>query len=744
MLFNAIAPLKVDLNYSQSVYSREGKLLKSFLNKTDKWRIKTHWKDVSPLFKKVILNKEDKYFYWHSGVNPVSVVQSMLSNIKSNKRVSGASTISMQVVRLLHPAKRTFFNKFFEMLRAFQLELKYSKEEILDIYINILPYGGNIEGVATASVFYFGKSPQALSLNECIILSIIPNKPTSLNIKKSTNNIEKSKKYWLNFFKEKNIFSDALIENALAEDVYLKKRELPNIAPHLSLKLINENKDSCSIFSSINYNTQLQCESILKNYVTKIKSININNGSIMVVENKTRKVIAYCGSNDFYDDKYQGQVNGIEGIRSPGSALKPFLYANAFHIGLYTPNTIVYDVPININSYQPQNYDKSFLGTVSVKKALAFSLNIPAVTVLNEMGLPEFISTLKSFGFNDIKSKNMGLSLALGGCGVTLSQLVTAYTSLSQYGKYQPLLYKEFQINTNSIQLLSPESVYLTTDILSTLVRPDIPSSYFNSTYKIPKIAWKTGTSFGRKDAWAIGYNKEYTIGVWVGNFTGEGVASLSGAEYATPLLFELFNVIDYQSKKQWFAPPKNIDYRYICPKTGHLCQTFCTEKITDMFIKNVTIQKYCDHVVQVYVNKDSSISYCNSCLPDNEFQINSYNNYPPNLINFYENEKISYSKIPPHSELCTKVYDKKGPIIVSPTDEAEYLIEENSGAEMLLNAQSDNKAGKLFWYINNKMVAEAKPNQPIFVKLPLGIVKISCSDDLGRTTSIQVKTKLF
>lgn len=744
MIFNLINPLKVNLNFSQSVYSREGKLLKTFLNNTDKWRIKTNWEEVSPLFKKVLINKEDKYFHWHSGVNPVSIFQSIISNVRANKRVSGASTISMQVVRLLHPAKRTFYNKFIEMLRAFQLELAYNKEEILDIYINILPYGGNIEGVATASMFYFGKSPQALSLNECIVLSIIPNKPTSLNIKKSTTNIEKSKKYWLNYFKDKKIFSESLVENALAEDVVLKKRELPNIAPHLALKLINEYKDSSRIYSSISFNTQLQCESLLKNYVEKIKSININNGSIMVVDNKTRKVIAYCGSNDFNDDKYQGQVNGIEGIRSPGSALKPFLYANAFNLGLCTPNTIVYDVPININSYQPQNYDKSFLGTVSVKKALAFSLNIPAVTMLNEMGLTEFITTLKVFGFKDIKSKNMGLSLALGGCGVTLNQLVSAYTSLSQYGQYQPLLYKQFQKNSNSIQLVSPEAVYLTTDILSTLVRPDIPSSYFNSTYKIPKIAWKTGTSFGRKDAWAIGYNKDYTIGVWVGNFTGEGVPSLSGAEYATPLLFELFNLIDYQSKKQWFAPPKNIDFRYVCPKTGHLCQAYCNEKITDMFIKNITIQKYCDHVIQVYVNKDSTISYCNSCLPDKEFKIKTYNNYPPALINYYENEKINYNKIPPHSELCTKVYDKKGPIIVSPTNEAEYLIEENSGAEMLLNAQSDNKAGKLFWYINNKMVAEAKPNQPIFVKLPLGIVKISCSDDLGRTSTIQVKTKLF
>ncbi len=744
MLMHILFPLKVKVNYSTAVLSSEGVLLNAYLNKEDKWRIKTDIKKVSPLLMKTILAKEDKWFYWHFGVNPIAIAKAGFKNIVSAKRVSGASTISMQVARLLEPKKRTFLNKIIELFRATQLEFKYSKDEILELYLNLLPYGSNIEGINAASLIYFGKQPHALSLSESTILAIIPNRPTSLNIKNKYVAILKSRNYWLNYFKENEIFDPQLIADAQLEPINIQKNELPKIAPHLCYRLKTSYSDSAYISNTIKYQLQLQAENILKNYIEKTKAQNIRNGSILVVENKTGNVIIYCGSNNFADNENAGQVDGTQALRSPGSALKPFLYAQAFDMGLYTPNSVLYDVPININGYQPQNYDKGYNGAVTLRQALAYSLNIPAVSVLNEVGISAFSNTLKKTGFSHIKTKNMGLSLALGGCGVTLQELTCAYSTLANYGKYKPLNFLKSEIKNNGINTISEEAAYLTTDILQTLVRPDIPSSFFNNTFRIPKVAWKTGTSYGRKDAWAIGYNKDYTVGVWVGNFDAEGVPSLSGAEIATPLLFEIFNTIDYNSTKKWFAPPKGIEYRYVCSKTGNLPAVFCTDKITDQYIGNKTLQKNCNHLIEIPVNADSSLCYCNSCLP-NETVINKfYPNLPATLINYYVQEKIVYKAIPKHNPNCTCIYQTNGPKIVSPSHGSEYLIETESQAQIMLNAEADNKASKILWYVNDKLVKEGLPNQAVFITPPIGNVKITCSDNLGRSSHITIVTKAF
>jgi penicillin-binding protein 1C len=405
---------------------------------------------------------------------------------------------------------------------------------------------------------------------------------------------------------------------------------------------------------------------------------------------------------------------------------------------------VLYDVPVNINGYQPQNYDKGYNGAVTLRHSLAYSLNIPAVAVLNEVGIPAFSSTLRKGGFTHIKTKNLGLSLALGGCGVTLEELTNAYSALANYGHYKPLNYINRKKTNNSVEMVSEEAAYLTSDILATLVRPDIPSAFFNNTFRIPKVAWKTGTSYGRKDAWAIGYNKDYTVGIWVGNFDAEGVPSLSGAEIATPLLFEIFNTIDYNSNKKWFAAPKGIDYRYVCSKTGNLPAPFCTDKITDQFIGNKTLQKTCNHLIEIPVNKDSSFSYCNSCLPTQDYFTKLYPNLPATLINYYVQEKIVFKAIPKHNPNCTRIYQTNGPKIVSPSNGSEYLIETESNAQIMLNAEADNKASKILWYINDKLVKEALPNQAVFITPPIGIIKITCSDDLGRSSYINITTKKF
>jgi len=743
-ILHLVFPLKSQINYSQTVYSGEGVLMSAFLNKEDKWRIRTELGKVSPLMVKTIVQKEDKWFRWHFGVNPVAIGRAAFQNLLRQKRVSGASTITMQLARLLEPKKRTFRHKLIEIFRAIQLEIRYSKDEILEMYLSLLPYGGNVEGIGSASLIYFGKQASALSLSESVVLSVIPNRPGSLNIKTKLMAITVSKNYWLNYFRKEHIFEEKLINDALSEPLNIKKNTLPTVARHFCIRLKSQFRDSSTLHSSILYHRQIQVENILKNYVERTKEKNIRNGSVMVIDNKSGDVLVYCGSNDFLDNDNAGQVDGIRALRSPGSALKPFLYSRAFDLGLYTPNSVVYDVPVNLGGYQPENYDKSFNGAVSLKHALAYSLNIPAVSVLHEIGLTDFVQQLNACGFTSVKTKNTGLSLALGGCGVTLEQLTSAYSMLASYGLLKEPNVLHGRKNHHQTQAISREAAYLTTSILQTLNRPDIPQAYFHSTFRIPKVAWKTGTSFGRKDAWAIGYNTEYTIGVWLGNFDGEGVPSLSGAETATPLLFEVFNVMDYNSKKNWFTSPAGINFRYVCSKSGQIPGPYCKDQLIDEFIEGKTLQMECHHTIEVMVNTDSSISYCNSCIGDLPFQMKQYPNLPAQLINFYELENIPYKAIPPHNPKCTRIYMSKGPKIITPTNDAEYLMESGSKIKLMLNAEADNRASKIFWYVNDKMVAESQPNQAIFIQAPFGRLKITCSDDLGRSSYIRILVREF
>ncbi|MBC7425359.1 MAG: penicillin-binding protein 1C [Bacteroidia bacterium] len=742
-ILHFIFPLKINVPYSTIVEAKDGQILSAFLSKDDKWRMFTKNNEINDNLKKAILEKEDRYFYWHFGINPIAIVRAGFNNITKGRRTSGASTISMQVVRLLHPRKRNLLSKVTEMFTATQLELKYSKDEILQLYLNLLPYGGNIEGVKAASLLYFGKNPKALSLAEATTLCIIPNKPTSLRIGGNTQKITEERNRWLEYFREENIFSKTAIKDAIQEPLNINRKPLQQNARHLALRLKNIFPDSAVITSSIVYSNQLKAEAIVKNYVEKSKMFNIKNASILVINNLTGQVECYVGSNDFDDYENHGQVDGTRAVRSPGSTLKPLLYGTAFDLGICTNNTVINDVPSNFGGFEPENYDEKFNGEVTVDQALAFSLNIPAVKVLNDVSVPAFIQKLKSGGCKHVSKKGMGLSLILGGCGSTLEELCGLYQAIGSRGKWQPPVYIAHEKKPVSIELISPEASFMLTEILQKIRRPDLPNA-FNNTYRIPKIAWKTGTSYGRKDAWSIGFNKHYTIGVWIGNFDGEGVPNLSGAETATPLLFELFNTLDYNSDKSWFTAPKGIDYRYVCPRSGLLPNTYCTGTVTDSYIPGKTISRICNHLKEVTVSTDSTISYCKTCEPYTGTITKLYPNYDPELLSFFEKEHMIYRKIPPHNPQCTRIYNTNAPRIISLNDKSEYLIEENAGTELMLNAQVENTVEEVLWYVNNKLVGRTAPNRPVFFKPPYGQVRITCIDDRGRSSSIGIIVRKF
>lgn len=727
------------------------KILHAFLNNQDKWRMKTELSEITPTLEKAIVYKEDRWFRWHFGVNPFAIMRAGVRNVFTGRRTSGASTITMQVVRLLNPQTRTYFHKFLEIFRAIQLEVHYSKDEILQFYLNLVPYGSNIEGIKSASVLYFQKSPDVLSLAEVMALAIIPNRPSSLRLGVNNDYILKERNRWLNEFKELQVFHNQDIDDALSEPLNVQRHEAPKLAPHLSIRLKQENPNEANIHSSLIRNKQLTIEKIVQNYVTRLYAMNIHNAAVMVINNKTHQVESYIGSADFNNPVDGGQVDGVRAIRSPGSTLKPLLYATAFDLGIITPKTAINDVPTNFGGFEPENFDKLFHGKVTIEFALANSLNIPAVKVLKEITTPVLVEKLKRADFQAVKknAEKLGLSLVLGGCDVTLEELTNLFSSFSNEGNFQKAKYIN-NSNQSEIQRLripseseitSKESTYLITQILSQITRPDLPNNY-DYTYRMPKIAWKTGTSFGKKDAWSIGYNANYTVGVWIGNFSGEGVPELSGANIATPLLFDIFNTIEYNSSAKWFKSPEGIALRKVCAESGDVPSEFCTNQITDYYIPSVSKMTPCTHLRNVYIRPDTQISYCSHCLPDSGAVRKLYPNHAPELVSWYETKHILYEKIPPHNPQCERVFQENAPQIVYPVDGSKYILDKKDTQKMMLNCQVSNDVKVIYWYINDKLLQKSEPNTKVFFTPEAGKLKISCSDDKGRNTDIFVEVK--
>lgn len=741
LLLNKLFPVPDKIEYSTIVTDSKGEVIHAYLTKDQQWRMKTALNEISPLLKKTIIEKEDKYFYYHPGVNAVAVLRAFIENIFHRRRTSGASTITMQVARALEPKRRTYGNKMIEMFRAFQLEWKYNKEEILQLYLNIAPYGGNIEGVKSASILYFKKNPDHLSLAEITALSIIPNRPSSLIIGKNNNLIIKERNKWLLQFAKEKVFTQKEIEDALHEPLTATRGTVPRFVPHLAYKLKKQGGDI--IKTNIQINTQRKIEKLVADYARTLYLKNIRNAAVIVIDNNTHKVITYVGSANFNDTTDGGQVNGASAIRQPGSTLKPLLYGLCIDEGLLTPKMMITDVAINYSGYAPENYDKKFNGYVSMEYALEHSLNIPAVKSLNALGKDKLIQKLALCDFNQIKKdqNKLGLSMILGGCGSTLEELTGMYSLFANDGIYIKPSYTQSDSSHKKIRILSTAATFMINETLSKVNRPDFPLNW-ESTMHLPKIAWKTGTSYGKRDAWSIGYNKHYTVGIWIGNFSALGIPELSGANVATPLLFKIFNTIDYDNDESWFQQPKDCDSRIVCSETGLPPNDHCTNLVTDYFIPMVSPARKCDNMQEIMISADEKNSYCKSCMPENGFKKKWYKIISPEMQAYFTENKIAFEKIPPHNPACEKIFKDGAPLITSPANNNEYLINKKDPEPLELRCNVSNDVTKVYWYINNKFYKSCEAKSKQFFVPEEGPVKISCTDDKGRNRDIVIQVR--
>lgn len=743
LLLDLCAPLPAPKPYSRIVYARDGSMLHAQLSRDDKWRMHTRLDEVPPALLQSLVAKEDQYFWYHPGVNPFALVRAAFSNTFSGARVSGASTITMQVARMLEPKPRTFWSKLQEIFRAFQLEWHYSKNEILEMYLSYLPYGGNVEGVKAASHLYFGRSPQRLSLSQAIVLTVIPNRPNSLRPDQHPEALRAARDKWARRFAEEGIFDQEALADALREPVAAQRLELPTIAPQFCLRML-ASRPGESLWTSIDPRIQAQSALLLRNHVQRAQRVGVRNGALLVVDNATMEVLAYCGSADFADKIAEGEVDAVRALRSPGSTLKPFLYASAFDRGLLTPKMKVLDVPFEAGGYMPVNYDKTCTGEVSAEYALRHSLNLPAVRLLDQMGMHGFVQALTLMGFQGISRdrQDMGLSVVLGGCGVRLDELVPAYAAFARGGQLRPLRFDPLpRAAGRPLALCSPESAYLVTDILAGLERPDLPQDLLDRS-KLPRIAWKTGTSFGRRDAWAIGFNPRYTIGVWMGNMDGSGVQGLSGASTATPLLVELFSALSAGQDKVWFKQPDGIEKRQVCSVSGRLPGAHCPHTYTDLRIRARSPLGACTHARTYYTDLRGEMRYCPACLPATGWQLLELNALDPELLGWMQRKGMQVQLPPPHNPACTAVFAGAGPSIVSPRADGKYLIPQGEG--LVLHAAAAATTSRLYWYANDAFLGSTASDGKLAFTPPSGRVKIGCMDDQGQMARIEVEVGYF
>lgn len=517
--------------------SSEGKILHCSQSMDEKWRLPVSLDKIDPLYIQWLLEKEDKNFYSHWGIDWGALIRAFSQNIRSRQIVSGASTITMQTARLLEPRPRTYFSKIIEMIRAFQLEYHFTKKEILTIYLNLIPFGGNIEGIRSASLAYLKKEPHSFLFSEIASFIAIPQSPTQLRPDYFPLNLQRKRNDILEFYYQKGWINKQDKEEGQQETPLSKRYPYPQLIPHLARFL--EKKPQKIYKTTLSFHDQQMLNTLLKKSESDIpKGANI---AALIVDHHRQSVLAYGGSSDFFNKERQGQVDYIQAIRSPGSTLKPFIFGLAFDEGLIEPETLFKDERQHFGAYAPHNFDRSYHGVLPASHSLQLSLNIPAVDLLNKLGPIKFYASLKNASiplyFKNHETKP-NLSMALGGVGIKLWDLVKLYTALSHEGNVHDILFVQNQLPSFPHSLLYPNSAQKITDILHYN-----PLTRFHKQ-NARKIALKTGTSYGYRDALAIGYDHDYTIGVWVGKPQGESLGDKTGFELAVPILRQIFNFL--------------------------------------------------------------------------------------------------------------------------------------------------------------------------------------------------------
>lgn len=730
--------------YSTVVTDRNGELLGARIASDGQWRFPP--RTITPeKVKQCLITFEDRHFYHHWGVNPVSTGRAAYQNLKNKRIVSGGSTLTMQTIRLARNKSRTFGEKFIEMILATRLEFRASKEKILSMYVSHAPFGGNVVGLDAAAWRYFGHSAEELSWAEAAMLAVLPNAPAMIHLSKSRQSLLNKRNRLLKQLYGRKIIDSSTYELAISEPLPDEPHPLPQIAPHLVSRFYQERNGKYSV-STIDRGIQTQIENAAERWSNEFNRSDIRNLAILVIDIQTNQVVAYCGNVNFKRKQSGNQVDVIQAPRSTGSILKPFLYYAMLQEGSLLPHTLLPDIPININGFTPQNFSLQFEGAVPASEALARSLNIPAVTMLQKYGAPKFHTFLRQIGLKTINrpASHYGLSLILGGAEATLWDVTNTYAymgrSLLQLPQTECSLLLSDSENSEAVtsakttDIFQPGAVWQTFNALTEVNRPE--EIDWKSIPSMHPIAWKTGTSHGFRDAWAVGVTPHYAIGVWVGNATGEGKPGLVGARTAGPVLFDIFSLLP---PTQWFKRPGNVFVKTeVCRKSGHLKGRFCEETGTLLILPAGLKTEACPYHHLITLSADETHRIYENCANLEPTIQKSWFTLPPVWEWYYRQHHPEYSPLPPFKPGCGEDALQPMQFIYPPMNARIVLPKQMDGSPGYMTAElaHGNPATTIFWHLDNTYLTQTQDFHKISLQPTPGKHSLTAVDSAGNTVT--------
>jgi len=741
---------------STAVYDRNGELIGARIAHDGQWR----FPDVDSLplkYREALLCFEDRYFYYHPGVNPLSLIRAVGQNIKAGEVVSGGSTITMQVIRLSGKGKnRTIGRKVVEAVLALRLELSTSKNDILRYYASHAPFGGNVVGLEAASWRYFSVPPEDLTWAESATLAVLPNAPSLIYPGKNRKLLEEKRNRLLVKLLENKKIDSLTYILSLSEPLPEKPHLLPNIVPHLTDRLML-NMNGQRIYTTIDASLQQKANELAEMHHKRLEINQIHNLACLILEVETGSVLAYIGNAPGDTSDLNGNsVDVITSPRSTGSILKPLLFAGMLNDGILLPGSLVPDVPIRYNGYAPKNYNRGYDGAIPAQQALERSLNVPSVIMLKRFGVDPFLGLLSKSGFSTIRQSAdyYGLSLILGGAEVSLWELTGVYSSLARIlnhytltdGSYfhddiHPPKYLKNAENRGEDRaleqgLLSAGSIWLTFNSLIEVNRPE-ELTYWRLFKGKKEVAWKTGTSYGYRDAWAVGVTPGYAVGVWTGNADGEGRPGLTGLLASAPLMFDLFSALPATGRFE--RPADDLVPVEICTVSGYPASADCPETDT-VWVNPAGLKVHaCPYHHIIHLSADNKYRVNSSCYPVEKISNEAWFILPPLMEYYYKRKDPSYRILPPVMDGCQDNQVEEFEIVIPEWNSRLIIPRELDGSEgkLVMEAAHRNPSAELFWHLDERFLGSTKGIHQVAINCEPGEHKLTVVDDHGRETTV-------
>ena len=731
-------PLLEGVDFSTRVRDRNGHVLRVTLTTDQKYRIWTPLKEISPELINATLRFEDKYYGKHPGINPVSLLRAAWHLAFSRGTHAGASTITMQVARLrYHLQTRTVTGKLRQIVYALELERHYSKAQILEAYLNLAPYGRNIEGVGAATEIYFSKSAGRVTAAEAVALSVIPQSPTRRALIAGGENtkVTTAQQRW--YRRSTTQEMPALTFRAEARP----RRQL--VAPHFVQEILESRTADSEITTTLDLSIQQMLEKRVTDYIAQNRDRGIVNAAALLIDFKTMEVLAQIGSSDFSNPDIHGQVDGTRRARSPGSTLKPFVYALALDQGIIHPLSLLKDAPHTFGDYNPENFDREFLGPIRACDALARSRNVPAVALASDLAHPSFYEFLRKADVSLPKPPSFyGLSLPLGGAEVRMEDLVRLYAALANDGRLQVLRRSVNEPQQASVRVLSPEAAFLTLDMLGQIPRPGLTNA---DSYRSAPVFWKTGTSHGFRDAWSIAVFDQYVLAVWIGNFDGKRNAEFIGRTAAAPLLFQMIDGMRAMrpSRPAPHLPPPELNLKRIefCAVSGQLPTASCTHRTEGWFIPGISPIATCEIHREVLVDASTGLRVAQ----DNGAQAikhEVYEFWPSDLLALFERAGVPRKLPPPFAPTTDNEFLSRSghpPKINLPATDMTISQNTANAPGIPLRAETETGVRKLYWFADKTFLGSCAAHEVLCWKPTPGSYELTALDDHGRSASRSV-----